>query len=181
MTVSAAYIAKRGRDYIGWKDTGSTSTERSVTLSDGTVLRVSDLSNKTADRFFYLTNPGDLFLDYDGLVLAMEKRLSKRWQASGSYTFSRAYRMQVTSNAAVSEGQFSTIARPDSLTFGRTQRPDECHGTLANDRPHVFRTIDWPSSLGPGRRRQPAVPSPASHGQPLHKWWCLRTRLVSGS
>ena len=141
LTVSAAYIAKRGRDYIGWKDTGGVYTEKSVTLPDGTVLPVFDLSNKTGDRLFYLTNPGNLFLDYDGLVLAMEKRLSKRWQASGSYTFSRAYGMQVASNAAVSEGQFSTIARPNSLTFG--QDPNDltnATGRLPNDRPHVFRT-----------------------------------------
>jgi hypothetical protein len=141
LTVSAAYIAKRGSDSIGWKDTRGVYTEKTVVLPDGTNLPVSELSNQTSDRLFYLTNPGNLFLKYDGLVVAMEKRLSKRWQASGSYTFSRAYGMQVTSNAAASEGQFTTIARPTSLTFG--QDPNDLTnaiGRLANDRPHVFRT-----------------------------------------
>ena len=55
------------------------------------------LTNSTSDRRFLLTKPDGLFLDYDGLVVALEKRLSKGWQASGSYTFSRAYGMQVTS------------------------------------------------------------------------------------
>ena len=80
-------------------------------------------------------------MEYDGLVFAMEKRLSKRWQASGSYTFSKTYGMQVASNAPAAEGQFSTIARPGSLTFG--QDPNDltnATGRLPNDRPHVFRT-----------------------------------------
>ena len=141
LTVSAAYIAKRGRDFIGWKDLGGAYTEKSVTLPDGTVLPVSELTNETKDRLFYLTNPGNLFLEYDGLVVAFEKRSSQSWQASGSYTFSRAHGMQVTSNAPASEGQFSTIARPNSLTFG--QDPNDltnATGRLNNDRPHVFRT-----------------------------------------
>ena len=116
-------------------------TEKTVGLPDGTDLAVKELTNTPGERLFYLTNPGNLFLEYDGLVVALEKRLSKSWQASGSYTFSRAYGMQVTSNAAASEGQFSTIARPNSLTFG--QDPNDltnATGRLPNDRPHVFRT-----------------------------------------
>jgi hypothetical protein len=51
-----------------------------------------------------------MFVAYDGLVLALEKRLSKGWQASGSYTFSRAHGLLATSNGSAEEPQFSTIA-----------------------------------------------------------------------
>jgi hypothetical protein len=70
----------------------------------------------------------------------VEKRLSKGWQASGSYTYSQARGLQVLSNGAADDPQFSTIARPGYLTFG--QDPNDltnATGRLPNDRPHVFR------------------------------------------
>jgi hypothetical protein len=79
-------------------------------------------------------------MHYDGLVVAMERRMSSGWQASGSYTYSKAYGLLVTSNAPASEAQFSTIARPTFLTFG--QDPNDltnAEGRLPNDRPHIFR------------------------------------------
>jgi hypothetical protein len=138
---SAAYIRKRGTDFVSWTDTGGVYRDETRTLSDGTVLPVHVLTNATADRRFRLTNANDLFVHYDGLVLAMEKRLANRWQASGSYTFSRAYGRQLTSNSAAGEAQFSTIARASYLTFG--QDPNDLTnvtGRLSNDRPHIFRT-----------------------------------------
>jgi hypothetical protein len=140
LMASAAYIGKRGSDFIGWTETAGQYSEQTRTLGDGTMVPVFELTNGTAARRFRLTNPQDFFLNYDGLVVALEKRLSKGWQASGSYTFSRTYGLQVTSNAIVAEPQFSTIARPNFLTFG--QDPNDTtngKGRLANDRPHVFR------------------------------------------
>ncbi len=153
IVASAAYIGKRGGDFIGWMDTGGQYRQETRTLSDGTVLPVFALTNATADRRFLLTNPDTLSLEYDGLVLTMDKRLSNGWQASASYTFSKAHGVQVTSNAVVTEPQFSTIARPNFLTFG--QDPNDltnAAGRLANDRPHVFRAsglvrLPWQSIL----------------------------------
>lgn len=108
---SAAYIRKRGSDYLGWVDTRGQYEEQARTLADGTILPVFALTNATSDRRFLLTNQDSMFVAYDGLVLALEKRLSKGWQASGSYTFSRAHGLQVTSNGNAEEPQFSTIAR----------------------------------------------------------------------
>jgi hypothetical protein len=62
------------------------------------------------------------------------------WAASASYTYSRARGLQVISNGAADDPQFSTIARPGFLTFG--QDPNDltnAAGRLPNDRPHVFR------------------------------------------
>lgn len=140
LVASAAYIRKRGSNFIAWMDTAGQYQELTRTLGDGTALPLFALTSPTAGRRFLLTNPDDLFLSYDGLVVALEKPLSKRWQASGSYTFSRTYGLQATSNAIVAEPQFSTIARPNFLTFG--QDPNDLtngRGRLANDRPHVLR------------------------------------------
>jgi len=141
MAASAAYIRKTGSDSIGWTDTGGQYREETRVLTDGQQLPVMVLTNATADRRFLLTNPGHLSMHYDGVVLALDKRLSNRWQATVSYTYSKAYGRQVTSNASASEAQFSTIARPAFLTFG--QDPNDLtnsEGRLPNDRPHVFRT-----------------------------------------
>ncbi len=141
VVASAAYIRKHGRNFIGWTDTGGQYRSETRTLADGTVLPVFALTNAPADRRFLLTNPPALVLDYDGLLISAEKRMSRGWQASGSYTFSRAHGLQVTSNAVASEPQFSTIARPAFLTFG--QDPNDfikAEGRLGSDRPHVFRT-----------------------------------------
>jgi hypothetical protein len=141
LRASAAYIRKRGRDFIGWTDTGGQYRQETRTLSNGMVVPVQVLTNATSDRRFLLTNPDGLFLHYDGVVLATEKRSGGRWQASGSYTYSKAYGTLVTSNAPAAEAQFSTIARPAFLAFG--QDPNDLTNTpgrLPNDRPHVFRT-----------------------------------------
>jgi hypothetical protein len=138
---SVAYVGKRGTDYIGWTDTGGEYRSETRTLADGTVLPVFLLTNGTAARRFLLTNPEPFAVDYDALVLAVEKRLSTRWQASGSYTYSKTRGLLVTSNAAAAEPQFSTIARPSFLTFG--QDPNDltnATGRLPNDRPHIFRS-----------------------------------------
>jgi hypothetical protein len=153
LRASAAYIRKRGTDFLGWTDTGGVYRQETRTLADGTVLPVSVLTNATSDRRFLLTNPNSMFVHYDGLVIAREKRMADRWQASGSYTFSKAYGLQVTSNAAAAEPQFSTIARATFLTFG--QDPNDltnATGRLPNDRPHIFRAagivhLPWQSIL----------------------------------
>ena len=137
---SAAYIRKRGSDYLGWVDTQGQYEDQARMLADGTILPVFALTNATSERRFLLTNQESMFVAYDGLVLALEKRLSKGWLASGSYTFSRAHGLQPTSNGSAEEPQFSTIARAGFLTFG--QDPNDvtnAAGRLPNDRPHVFR------------------------------------------
>jgi hypothetical protein len=140
LRASAAFIRKRGSDFIGWTDTGGEYRPDTRPLPGGAILPVRLLTNQASDRRFLLTNPKELFLEYDGLVLAVEKRLSQRWQASGSYTRSRAYGLQVMSNGAADVPQFSTIARPGFLTFG--QDPNDltnATGRLPNDRPNIVR------------------------------------------
>ena len=82
LRASAAYIRKRGRDFIGWIDT--TGQYRTDTLTvNGRRLPVFVLTNTPSDRRFVLTNPDTLFADYDGLVVALEKRRSNSWSRIG--------------------------------------------------------------------------------------------------
>ena len=140
LRASVAYIRKRGTDFISWVDRGGRYEAQTRPLADGTVLPVSVLINATSDRRFLLTNHESMFASYNGLVIAAERRSSSGWQASASYTFSRAQGLQVMSNGTPDDPQFSTIARAGFLTFG--QDPNDltnATGRLPNDRPHVFR------------------------------------------
>src|SRR5262249_52932352 len=70
------------------------------------------------------------------------KRYSSRWQARGSYTFSRAYGLQSSSGAAAGDPQVSTVAPafPSAMNFGRDPNSlTNAFGRLPNDRPHAFR------------------------------------------
>jgi hypothetical protein len=94
LAASAAYIRKSGANFIAWTDTGGTYTEETRTLS-GYSVPVFVLANAPRDRRFLLTNPADFSMDYHGLVVALNRRLSN-WQASGSYTFSRVGGLQAS-------------------------------------------------------------------------------------
>jgi hypothetical protein len=98
------------------------------------------LVNSTAARRFLLTNPEGYSLTYNGLVATLEKRQSHGWRAFGSYTFSRASGLQVSSGTTAAGEQLST--RTSTGTFG--QDPNNltnAGGRLANDRPHMFRVM----------------------------------------
>ena len=142
VSLAVAYIAKRGSEFIGWTDVGGQYFETPVLLRDGSAtVNVFKLLNAPSDRRYRLTNPAGFSLRYDGLVVAAEKRRIGRWQALASYTFSRAYGLQVSSGATAAGAQVSTVA-PPALTFGRD--PNDlinARGRLPNDRPHVFRLM----------------------------------------
>src|SRR5205814_498856 len=79
-------------------------------------------------------------MEYDGLVMALEKRRANGWQAVGSYTFSRTAGLQALSGGTAADGQVSTVA--PSTTFGRDPNNlTNAYGRLANDRPHMLRAM----------------------------------------
>jgi hypothetical protein len=142
LSVAAAYIHKRGRNFIGWADVGGQYREDTRTLPDGRSLPVFVIANSTADRRFLLTNPAEYSLAYNGVVIAAEKRRSRGWQAFASYTFSKAAGLQVSSGGTAAASQVSTIAGAPYLTFG--QDPNNltnARGRLPNDRPHMLRVM----------------------------------------
>lgn len=137
LRVSGAYIRKTGGSFIAWTDTGGTYREETRNLS-GYSVPVFVLTNATSARRFLLTNPSDFSMDYHGLVVAAEKRLSSRWQATGSYTFSRVEGLQAASGTTADGAQISTVA-PANLFGSDPNNLTNAGGRLPNDRPHVFR------------------------------------------
>ena len=74
--------------------------------------------------------------------MAAEKRRSHGWQAFGSYTYSRASGLQVSSGATAAASQVSTIAGIPYLTFGQDPNSlTNARGRLPNDRPHMLRVM----------------------------------------
>jgi hypothetical protein len=142
LAVAIAYVGKSGSNFIGWEDIGGIYGDGTRTLRDGRSVPVFLLLNATADRRFLLTNPEGYSLTYNGLVMAAEKRRSHGWQAFGSYTWSKASGLQVSSATTAGGPQVSTVAGPTPNPFGRD--PNDlvnAPGRLANDRPHMFRMM----------------------------------------
>jgi hypothetical protein len=135
LTVAAGYVHKTGADYIGWTDTGGVYRPETRTLADGRLLDVFVLANATADRRFLLTNPADYSLRYNGMLLAVEKRWARGWQALASYTLSKTEGLQPSSGTDPGGGQFSSTF--GGGTFGRDPNTlTNAQGRLANDRTH---------------------------------------------
>jgi hypothetical protein len=142
LAVAMAYVRKNGSRFIGWTDVGGQYREEVRSLPDGRSVPVYVITNSTADRRFLLTNPEDYSLTYNGVVMAVEKRRSDGWQAFGSYTWSRASGLQVSSAATAAGPQVSTIAGTPFLTFGQDPNSlTNARGRLPNDRPHMLRAM----------------------------------------
>lgn len=136
---SVAYVGRRGRAYLGWTDVAGQYRTEQQTVA-GVTVPVHLLTTPTKDRRFLLMNLDNFVMNYDGVVVAGEKRMSNDWYLSGSYTYSRVTGLQAASALPVDAGQTSTVAMPEFLTFG--QDPNDltnAYGRLPNDRPHVLR------------------------------------------
>ena len=105
------------------------------------------LTTPSEERRFRLTNPENYLLTYDGLIVAVERRRSRGWQAFGSYTWSRTYGLQPSSGTTAAGTQVATVGSPPAsfapgVTFG--QDPNDltnARGRLPNDRPHMLRLM----------------------------------------
>jgi hypothetical protein len=135
LTVAVGYVRKTGADYIGWTDTGGVYRPDTRMLPDGRPIDVFVLANSTADRRFLLTNPSDYSLRYNGMLLAVEKRWARGWQALASYTLSKTEGLQASSGTDPGGGQFSSTFGGGA--FGRDPNTlTNAQGRLANDRTH---------------------------------------------
>jgi hypothetical protein len=142
LAMAVAYVHKQGQDFTGYTDIGGQYREETRTLSDGRSIPVFVLTNSTADRRFFLTNPDGYTLTYNGLVMMVEKRRSNGWQTFASYTFSRTEGLQVASGSIVGGNQASSVVSPAATMFGRDPNSlTYARGRLPNDRPHIFRVM----------------------------------------
>jgi hypothetical protein len=98
-SLTAQYINRRFRDFMGFIDTGSIYAPvqkvdpgvdgRAGTADDGPLMTVYNLTNP-GKEFKQFTNPANAFRNYNAFQLIGTKRYSQNWQASVSYTWSRA-------------------------------------------------------------------------------------------
>ena len=129
LAVAIAYVHKDGGSFIGWIDAGGQYVETERKLADGRSVPVFELVNRSVDRLFRLTNPDGYSLNYNGVVMAVEKRRSQNWQAFGSYTLSRAFGLQPSSGTTAAGAQVSTdCARSRRHVRSGSQRSHECAG-----------------------------------------------------
>lgn len=142
LAVAVAYVHKRGANFIGWRGADNGYREELRALGDGRSVPVFVLENAPVSRRFILTNPDEYSMRYDGLVVVVDKRHGRGWQATGSYTFSRAVGLQPSSGSNAAAAQVSTVGPPYNLTFGRDRNDlTNAYGRLPNDRPHMLRVM----------------------------------------
>jgi hypothetical protein len=138
IAVSATYVHKEGRDFIGWWGNRGMYEPGSATLPDGRTVPTFSLVSPAEERLFVLGNQEELFLRYDGLLLTFEKRWADRWQALVSYSLSEAVGLQATNGRSAGSGQSSTTF--GWIPFGRDPNDyTNATGPLNNDRTHMFR------------------------------------------
>jgi len=145
LAVALAYVRKDGANFIGWTDVAGQYREETRLLPDGRSLPVFALdttATPASARRFLLTNQDNYALTYNGLVMVVEKRRSRGWQAFGSYTLSKAAGLQAASAATAGGAQVSSVVPPGSVNFGRDPNDlTNAYGRLPNDRPHMFRAM----------------------------------------
>ena len=143
VAIAIAYVRKKSHDTIGWSDIGGQYREETRTLADGRsvpVFALDTVVTPPSARRFLLTNQDEYSATYNGLVVAADKRRANGWQASGSYTWSRAYGLQPSSGTTAAGEQANTIG--PGGTFGRDPNDlTNARGRLPNDRPHVLRAM----------------------------------------
>jgi outer membrane receptor protein involved in Fe transport len=139
------YIYKRGENYGGWRDTRGTYVsvpyvdDRGVDAT-GQTINVLQLESDPDQRLFQLTNPDGMLSRYKGLSIQAQKRLSNRWQLTGSIVFSKSTGRLGSSRPTTSSVTPTPIASQVSTagTFG--QNPNDLinsEGRLIGDRPIV--------------------------------------------
>ena len=140
LAVGASYIHKRGEDLLGTVDVGSTFAPRPFTdPQTGHVLTVFNRVTPPQDVRILLTNPGpgrcsycveEFRQRYNGLLLTLTKRMSKRWQAIASLTVSRTEGLHSGSSGGTAGSQSSNPS-------GSSDDPNElinAFGLLSGDR-----------------------------------------------
>jgi len=142
--LQANYVYKRGEDYGGWNDVRGQYQQVPYVDSVGTdatgkTLQVYSLLSDPTERLFQLTNPSNMFSRYKAFSVQMQKRMSNRWQATGSIVFSKSEGRIGSSGNSPTASQTGT---PQVVASGMTFGQDPNHfinsdGLLIGDRPVV--------------------------------------------
>ena len=133
------YIHKRGEDFGSWQDIRGTYIRVPYVDSvgkqaSGQTFQLFRLTSDAASRLFELTNPAGMLMRYNGVNIQGQKRMSNRWQATGSLVISKSTGRLGSSLVSPTASQTST----STGTFG--QNPNDfvnTDGRLIGDRPVI--------------------------------------------
>ena len=138
------YVYKRGEDYGGWNDIGGTYVPSTYVDSigadaSGQTYTLFRLTSPASSRLFQLTNPDRLFSRYKGFAIQAQKRMSDRWQLTGSVVFSKSEGRLGSSTLSPTGGQTGTPqVVNNALQFGMDPNHYvNTEGLLIGDRPVV--------------------------------------------
>jgi hypothetical protein len=141
LAVGVSYIHKRAEDFIGRIDTASTWAPATVVdPQNGNVLNVFNRTSAATDIRVLLTNPNpetcgyctEAFRQrYNGMLLSLTKRMSNRWQAVASMTFSKVEGLHSGSSSAQSSAAGTFGDDPNELI--------NAYGVLGLDRDFMWK------------------------------------------
>jgi hypothetical protein len=139
------YVHKRGENYGAYREVNG--TYRTVTYVDtvgadasGESISVFQLTSPPGDRLFLLTNPDEMFTRYNGLAVQMQKRMSNRWQLTGSVVFSKSEGLLGSNRPTTSTATPTPIASANGTAGIFGQNPNDyvnASGREIGDRPVV--------------------------------------------
>ena len=140
------YVRKDQDDLLGWNTDFATYGSASHTFDNGQTLELYPILSDPDDRYFRISNAtcegvsyrcDPMYMDYNGLVFTLNKRMSDNWQAQVSYTWAKAYGLLPSSGGGASSSQSARV-------YGGSLAKDpnqfiNAAGNLLNDRTHTFR------------------------------------------
>ena len=144
--VGVTYVRKDQSDLLGWNVLNASFTTLPHTFSNGRVGEIYPITTDPDDRFFQLGNVDcrvasyrcdEMYMDYNGLVLTLNKRMSDRYQAQVTYVLSSAHGLLPSSGFGAAASQTTRVYES---SLGRD--PNDfinAVGHLQNDRTHTFR------------------------------------------
>ncbi len=141
LALSASYIYKKSRDFIGTVNTGGVYEQ--IPFSDpvtGQAIMVFNQLNESSENIFFITNPDFFFEDYHGFLISLNKRLTTNWMMNGSLTISEAKGFHAGSSLGPAADQDSSFFPLDNARFG--QDPNDfinAEGLLNGDRTYIFK------------------------------------------
>ena len=136
--VQINYVHKRGEDYGSWNEIAGRYVPFNYVDSvgreaSGQTMQLQRLTTPSDGRAFFLTSPDSMFSRYNGLAIQAQKRMSHRWQLTGSVVLSKSEGRLGSSLGSPTAAQAGTAG-----TFG--QNPNDfvnTDGRLIGDRPVV--------------------------------------------
>ncbi|HSP05964.1 MAG TPA: TonB-dependent receptor [Acidobacteriota bacterium] len=140
--LSMSYIYKKSYDYIGTINTGA--TYEAIPFIDpvtGHAITVYNQTNDpTADNLYFITNPSFFYSRYDGFIVSVNRRMSKKWMMNGSLTISKTKGFDAGSSLGPSADQDSSFFPSENAKFG-TDKNDftNANGLLNGDRTYIFK------------------------------------------